>query len=540
VINWTSGIAMLSYSLHTVAEPDAVVANTNGLGFTVTTVARRLLRSCAADPVGASSLPPTYRFGFAEAIERDILTDSQVVVAGVDDATDPDWARRGQFVSIDGTGVTEALTLAGQIGLAKTMRRYDLHRTITFHSRVKRAQEFAESLPEGIARMPAGQGPNGQPWSDYASGEMPAGQHHVLLQHLRRLDHGERGVRANARCLAEMVDVPTLDGAAFIDPRQSEVNTVQAVGRAIRLAAEKTVGTIVIPVFIDTVDEPAIALDDAASKPVRDMIKALGAHDEELGEQLDELRRERDRQRQRPQLSDKIIFDLAARVGIDFAHVFDVHLVEQTAASWEFSFRVLQQFVEYNGHAHVPRSSTVDDYPLGVWVNGQRNNHPEGTLDANHQRRLQSPPSWAWDAQSAKWEQGFSRLLQYVERHGHASVPASSTVDSYPLGRWVNVQRVNYIKGKLDADRQHRLQNLTGWTWDARADQWEHGFSRLLQYFERHGHARVPWSSTVYGYPLGEWVKKQRNNHAKGTLAADRRRRLQNVPGWTWKASSST
>jgi predicted helicase len=76
---------------------------------------------------------------------------------------------------------------------------------------------------------------------------MTAGERHVLLQHLRRLDDGERGLLANARCLSEGVDVPTLDGVAFIDPRRSEVDIVQAVGRAIRKADDKVIGTIVIP-----------------------------------------------------------------------------------------------------------------------------------------------------------------------------------------------------------------------------------------------------------------------------------------------------
>ena len=254
-----------------------------------------------------------HRLAFAEAIERDLLTDYQVVVVGVDDATYRDWAERGRFVTIDGTEVTDARTLAGQIGLAKAMRRYDLHRTITFHSRVKRAREFARDLPEVIAWMPARQRPTGHLWADYVSGEMPAGQRHVLLQHLGRLDHGERGLLANARCLAEGVDVPTLDGVAFIDPRRSEVDIVQAVGRAIRLAPDKTVGTIVIPVFIDTDEDPENALDDSAFKPVWDVIKALRSHDDELGEQLDELRRQLGRRGRRPRLPRKIHLDLPAK-----------------------------------------------------------------------------------------------------------------------------------------------------------------------------------------------------------------------------------
>jgi predicted helicase len=97
--------------------------------------------------------PVFHRLGFAEAIERELLTDYQVVVVGVDDATYLDWAQRGRFVTIDGTKVTDARTLAGQIGLAKAMRRYDLRRTISFHSRVSGARQFASSMPQLIDWM---------------------------------------------------------------------------------------------------------------------------------------------------------------------------------------------------------------------------------------------------------------------------------------------------------------------------------------------------------------------------------------------------
>jgi len=95
-------------------------------------------------------------------------------------------------------------------------------------------------------------------------------------------------------------------------------------------------------------------------------------------------------------------------------------------------------------------------------------------------------------------------------------------------------------RATLEADRQHRLEDLTGWTWDPRADQWAEGFSWLLDYVDRNGHARVPQSYTVDGYALGAWVSTQRGNFAKGSLDADRQRRLQALPGWTWKVRSSS
>ena len=249
----------------------------------------RVLKAAQDEDLEVATMDDAAKFGtvfhrltFGEAIHRELLTDYQVAVVGVDDATYREWAEKGTLVKRDGKP-TDARTLASQIGLAKAMRKYDLRRVISFHSLVSRARRFASEFPEVVEWMPARQRPKGALWTNYASGEMTAGERHVRLQRLRQLDAGERGLLTNARCLSEGVDVPTLDGVAFIDPRRSEVDIVQAVGRAIRKADNKKVGTVVIPVFIDIDTDPEVALSSSVFEPVWDVIRALRSHDEELG-----------------------------------------------------------------------------------------------------------------------------------------------------------------------------------------------------------------------------------------------------------------
>jgi len=234
-------------------------------------------------------------------------------------------------------------------------------------------------------------------WTGFASGEMSAGERHVRLQRLRQLDDGERGLLANARCLSEGVDVPTLDGVAFIDPRGSEVDIVQAVGRAIRLADDKTVGTIVIPVFVDTETDPDTALNDSSFKSVWRVIKALRAHDEELAEQIDTFRRELGRNGGRVRIPDKIHLDVARSVGKAFTDAFDVRLVEKTSARWEFWFGLLEQYADDNGTARVPVDYVMDGYPLGQWASVQRGFYTRGTLSEVRQGRLERLPGWTWN-----------------------------------------------------------------------------------------------------------------------------------------------
>ena len=120
---------------------------------------------------------------------------------------------------------------------------------------------------------------------------MSAGDRKKRLDAMASASEGHIALVANARCLAEGVDVPSLDGVAFVDPRKSEVDIIQAVGRAIRLSPGKETGTIVLPVFIDTQDDPEQVLNQSVFKPIWDVLKALRSHDAELGRQLDELRR---------------------------------------------------------------------------------------------------------------------------------------------------------------------------------------------------------------------------------------------------------
>jgi superfamily II DNA or RNA helicase len=480
--------------------------------------------------------PVFHRLGFAEAIERELLTDYQVVVVGVDDATYLDWAQRGRFVTIDGTKVTDARTLAGQIGLAKAMRRYDLRRTISFHSRVSAARQFASSMPELIDWMPAHQRPKGQLWSHYASGEMTAGDRSALLDRLRHLDSHERGLLANARCLGEGIDVPTLDGVAFIDPRRSEVDIVQAVGRSIRLAEDKNVGTIVIPVFIEAADDPEAALDASVFKPVWDVVRALRAHDDQLGGELDELRRELGRGICNIRLPSKLRLDLPARVNPNFASAFDVRLVEATTRNWQFSLGVLKGYVEREGTSNVPQSWTEKGYRLGQWVASIRVRYATGKFkDPVRIADLEALPGWSWTPRDDRWECGYSRLCDFVDREGHAQVPRGHLENGFALGRWVTKQR--HASRRLPNDEHHqRLAGLPGWTWEPYDDRWESAYRLLKDFGDAEGHYDVPQSYSIDGTRLGAWVGQQRLKHRQGQLSQDRSERLEALPGWTWNA----
>jgi predicted helicase len=425
--------------------------------------------------------PVLHRLTFGDAIARDLLSDYQVVVVGVDDETYRAWAERGELVTRDGTKLTDARTLAGQVGLVKAVRKYRLRRVISFHSRVKAARNFSGEVPDVIAWMPTRARPAGELWSEHVSGAMTSGQRDRLLLRFRNLGTGEWGLLSNARCLGEGVDVPAIDGIAFIDPRRSTIDIIQALGRAIRKAPDKRVGTVVLPVFIAD-DDPEQALDDSSFRCVWDVLKALRAHDEALGEELDELRRDVGRLASPPRRPGKIKLDLpAARVGAAFAEAFNIRLVEQTTATWDYWFGLLLVYVSRTGDSCVPTHYVEPNgYKLGYWVAAQRRSHTRGELSDARAKQLEDLPRWTWHTHRDAWEDGYERMRRFVAREGHADVPKGFVdQDGSRLDLWALHQRADYRSGKLTTERARRLEQLDGWKWEPDEAAFNHGLEQL-------------------------------------------------------------
>jgi superfamily II DNA or RNA helicase len=479
--------------------------------------------------------PVFHRLSFGEAIERKLLTKYRVAIVAVDNATYLDWARRGTAVTLDGKRPLPAHKAASQIGLAKAMKKFNLRRTISFHSTVRAAQDFSASMETVIEWMPRGERPPGELWARHVSGEMDAGKRGRLIQHLATLEDGKRGLLSNARCLSEGVDVPSLDCVAFIDPRRSEVDIVQAVGRAIRKSDEKTQGTIVIPVFVEDGDDPETVLDASAFKPVWDVVRALRSHDDELGRQLDTLRREMGSEGRTPQLPPNIHTDIPKSVDAAFSAAFSIRLVEQTTLSWEFWFGLLERYAAGRGSARIHAREMFEGHPLGGWVRKQRG--AWDTLSEERRERLSLLPEWTTDVHDTKWQTGLTHLEQYVAQFGDALVRKSyRTEDGFKLGAWVSAQRGLSSKGALAPERQQKLGELDGWVWGAQEAAWLEGFAHLENYIAENESAQVPQSyRTPDGFSLGAWSSKQRAAYHNGRLEDERKLRLENShPTWSW------
>lgn len=509
----------------------------------------RLKRRAMQDDFEIASMDDEATFGpvlhsltFGEAIRRQLLCDFRIVLTVVSGADVWRQVSDRALVTRDGRTVEDAEELAGYIGLQKAMATYGLTRVVSFHSRVARARRFAETAPAIHRWLPTSDRPSGSLEAAYVSGKMSAGQRHRVLRAFHHEAPNTRQLVCNARCLSEGVDVPSIDGVAFVDPRRSQIDIVQATGRAIRLSKDKTVGTILVSLFVPDSDDHEHALSKSAFATIASVLQAMRAYDDVFAEQLDECRRQLGaRPGEAPRLPDRIVLDLpAALVDGRFSAALKVATVRCGSDSWDEWLGLLRTYVAAEQRLPPNKDVRVAGFSLGTWVFYQRKLRNSGHLLAHRAAALETVPLWSWDPQADRHERCLSALSRYAARHGH-SRPSRRRFEGLDLGTWVIGQRFKYRQGRLDPEFAARLEALPGWTWDPFADDWDAMWHQLRAFTERTGHARPSANYLDGAVRLGAWVTNQRQKRRRGdpSMTADRERRLEELSGWSWDGAAA-
>ena len=147
-----------------------------------------------------------------------------------------------------------------------------------------------------------------------------------LLKHFESEDAEEYRLLSNVRLLTEGVDVPGIDAIAFVDTHRGHGSIIQAVGRAVRPATGKTIGTIVLPIVLRKGESFDAALARSEHRSIVDILGALRSHDTDIIKSLDHLRFTYSPEDPHPAAHGRFIVDAPLEVGKDFAAAVDIAL----------------------------------------------------------------------------------------------------------------------------------------------------------------------------------------------------------------------
>ena len=252
-----------------------------------------------------------YRKSYLEAVSNKWLADYRIIAVGING---PDEYRiantlAGETQSKGRNPLTSAHFLRGlAFSLAMggaTQQRGDgtvpIKSCIAFMNTVDKSRNMAEALQTPAVRNWL------QGWiSDHQEGQTAASytlEHLDATSNVTARDNAKRRLAEstesnphgiiNVGIFGEGTDSPTLNAVAFLEARKSPIDVIQAVGRAMRVAAGKKTGYIICPILIPPNADPERWLSSSNMEEgwqeLGQILLALRAHDQRIEDNLADL-----------------------------------------------------------------------------------------------------------------------------------------------------------------------------------------------------------------------------------------------------------
>ena len=248
--------------------------------------------------------PEFHRLGFGEAVSKGLLSDYKVLVLAVDERHVSKTIQK-TFKTEDGELVLNDLVkiIGCWNGLSKQFTgeeaanedRQPMKRAVAFAQKIKDSQKvakiFQDVVKDYIANSPAKSDSTLKCDVEHVDGTFNVLERNKKLEWLKT-DAPENTCRilSNARCLSEGVDVPALDAVIFLNPRDSQVDVVQSVGRIMRQSPGKKYGYVILPIGIPAGVPPEEALkDNKKYKVVWQVLQALRSHDDRFNALINQI-----------------------------------------------------------------------------------------------------------------------------------------------------------------------------------------------------------------------------------------------------------
>jgi len=260
--------------------------------------------------------PELYRIGFGRAVELGYLTDYRVVILTVDEKYvasnfQTELAEEGEIKLGDAARIVGCWNgLAKHFDTTTAESHAPMKRAVAFARNIRSSKAIAGAFPAVVDQHidtldvePTEEAHGGSASVDlrvqckHVDGTLNSLARNTALDWLKaEPEPNTCRILTNARCLSEGIDVPALDAVIFLNPRSSEVDVVQSVGRVMRTAPGKDYGYIILPIAVPSNTTPEEALsDNERYAGVWKVLRALRSHDDRFEATINKLDLNRDK-----------------------------------------------------------------------------------------------------------------------------------------------------------------------------------------------------------------------------------------------------
>ncbi len=313
-----------------------------------------------------------YRLSFLEAVKKGILTDYRIFIIGYETAEYEEFIKKRSFLKFKKKIKSDAKSLALKFSLIKSFKKYNAKKILSFHTRIKSAKSFANEFFEldkigylkskGINKF----------WSSWIEGNMSSFNKKNLIKQFKTNSSETFSLLTNAKCLTEGIDVPRIDTICFLDPKKSQVDIAQAVGRVMRKVKGKKIGNLIIPIPVSNKEHIEEKIYKSEYKEIFAVTNAMRDHDDDLTEVLENYRKGLGPKTSNKRSIGKIIIDLPESVSENFYNELKLKIVDRTTSLSRGMISLISDYKKKYKNLNFSQKDKKPFDKLFTWVDTMR------------------------------------------------------------------------------------------------------------------------------------------------------------------------
>lgn len=438
--------------------------------------------------------PIVYNLSFGEAIKKNIICDYKVLVSFVTDDM-VQGILHNTRIHIDRKKV-DTILIAHLASIKDAMNKYPINKGIAFARNVKDtyklgdAQHICRLLPCPLMTI---------------NGYM---RPHERKDIMESFSTTQKAIISNARCLSEGVDIPQIELVAFLSPKESKIDIIQALGRVLRKNNGKEYGYILLPLYIKDGSTIEDVIEASDYKFIQNILRALKHYDAHLVQ----YREHSDVSGTRKYIhhSTKIEFNEVDTRFKDIVGSIQVSLTDSLHEDWHESLAQALAWKKENGSWIVPYNNKKNKKNRSIirWMVNQRHFIHKGQLSKEKIDILISH-GFPINAQYDREQKNYKIVEEYIKEHKR--LPQSKDIEKSTTN-WLFSKRKKMCDGKTDewcealADllKTYHIQSYIKIL--NKKDSTENHIQELEEYYKEHGHTNVRYSENRN---LNKWLHKE-------------------------------
>ncbi|CAH6419712.1 Helicase [uncultured virus] len=332
---------------------------------------------------------------------------------------------------------------------------------------------------------------------------------------LRKFERSQLGILCSVKVLQEGISLPYVDSVYFVEPRSSEIDIVQMIGRALRLYKDKTLATILLP---------------RTMLKYGQILKTLVMMDSRLKTDFGIKRR-------LIELSGKVTHgsNEGAPIG-SCLNKIKLHLLKRGEGFWEYKLNLCLDWEQLNPEKILPRNIIFKGIDIGNWLKhlrviykkqakGEKYGAPLTITQLNSLNNLYTWRNFVEiirEFGGNKHEMKLNACVQWEMENPDRSITFRAIYKGINIGRWIERQKKLWVKHKNGENGEsspllERLNILFSWrTWientkNEKEDQWTKRYNLCMEWQQEHPNIIIASRDEHKQNKIGRWFYRMKS-----------------------------